>query len=99
MLFGIDEVRLPSNCVVGGHSNMRGIQQVLVDSFSGMCAGMWLDGMDGQEDEIADVRRGKLDPTSNSEVAIPPNRDQIAAEKASEDEEMIEVDLKTRMPG
>ncbi len=75
------------------------MQQVLINSFSGMCAGMWLDGFDGQEDELDDVRKGKLNPTGSGEVVIRPNRDQIAETKADEDEEMIEEDLETRMPG
>ena len=75
------------------------MQEVLINSFSGMCAGMWLDGLDGQEDELDDVRKGKLDPTGNGEVVIRPNREQIAQIKADEDEQVIEEDLQTRTPG
>jgi hypothetical protein len=75
------------------------IQQVLINSFSGMCAGMWLDGLDGQEDELDDVSKGKLDRDPVGNVLIRPNRDAIAQQHADEDEEMIQEDLETRLPG
>jgi len=64
---------------------------------------MLLDGLDGQEDELEDVHKGKLDPPTDDEgsgeVVIRPNRDAIAQEKADEDDEIIEDDLETRTPG
>jgi len=71
--------------------------------FSGMRAGIWLDGLDGQEDELEDVQKGKLDPATDDEVpgevVIRPNHEQVADEKADEDDEEIQEDLETRTPG
>jgi hypothetical protein len=82
---------------------MKNLQQVFVDSFSGMCAGMWLDGLGGQEDELDDVHKGKLDPPTDDEghgeVFIKPNQAAIAQEKADEDDEEIQEDQETRTPG
>ncbi len=79
---------------------MKNMQQVFVDSFSGMCAGMWLDGLDGQEDELEDVHKGKFDPaTGSGDVFSRPNQAAVAQEKADEDDEEIQEDLETRTPG
>ena len=78
-------------------------QQVFLDGLSGMRAGMWLDGLDGQEDELDDAHKGELDPPTDDEgpgsVVIRPNQAAIAQEKADEDEEEIQEDLETRTPG
>jgi hypothetical protein len=78
-------------------------QQGGADGFSGLMARMWLDGFDGQEDELEDVHKGKLDPPTDDEVpgevVIRPNHDAIAQEEADEDDEEIEEDLETRTPG
>ena len=78
-------------------------QQSVGDGFNGMMARVWLDGFDGQEDELEDVQKGKLDPATDDEgpgdVVIRPNQDAIAQEKADEDEEEIQEDLETRTPG
>ena len=82
---------------------MKNLQQVFVDSFSGMCAQMWLDGRDGQEDELDDVHKGEFDPRTDTEgpgeVLIRPNQSEIAMEKADEDDEELLEDLETRTPG
>jgi hypothetical protein len=67
---------------------MNGSQQGLDRGLSGMMARMWLDGLDGQEDELEDVHEGKLNlPTAEQEgeIVIRPNRDEI--EQKKEDEE------------
>jgi len=73
------------------------------NEFDGVMARMWLDGFDGQEDELEDVQKGKLDPPTDDEgpgeVVIRPNQGAIAQEKADEDEEEIQEDLETRTPG
>jgi len=78
-------------------------QQGFLDELDGMRAGMWLDGLDGQEDELEDVHKGELDPPTDDEVpgdvVIRPNKAQIALEKADEDDEEIQEDLDTRTPG
>jgi len=78
-------------------------QQGFLDGLDGMRAGMWLDGLDGQEDELEDVHKGELDPPTDDEVpgdvVIRPNKAQIALEKADEDDEEIQEDLDTRTPG
>jgi len=77
-------------------------QQVWIDDFGGMMARMWLDGLDGQEDELEDVQKGKLEPPTaerEGEVVIRPNQDAIAQKKADEDEEELLEDLETRTPG
>jgi len=72
---------------------MKVSQQDFTDALGGMRARMWLDGFDGQEDELDDVQKGKLDPPTDDEgpgsIVIRPNRDAIAQEKADEDEEEI----------
>ena len=86
-----------------GASEMTTQQQGFMDGLSGMRAGMWLDGLDGQEDELEDVQKGKLDPATDDEVpgdvVIRPNHEQVADEKADEDDEEIQEDLETRTPG
>jgi hypothetical protein len=78
-------------------------QQASLDGWNGIRAGMWLDGLDGQEDEIEDVGKGKLDPKHDDEVpgdvVIRPNHEQVADEKADEDDEEIQENLDTRTPG
>ena len=78
-------------------------RQGLSDVPSGMMARIWLDGFDGQEDELEDVQKGKLDPPTDDEgpgeVVIRPNQGAIAQEKADEDEEEIQENLETRTPG
>lgn len=48
----------------------------------------WLDGFDGQEDELDDVRRGKLEPSTDDEPeaeVFEPNKGNLELER--EDEE------------
>lgn len=80
---------------------MKNLQQVFVDSFSEMCAHMWLDGLDGQEDELQDIQKGRLNPSAGDQggVFIRPDQGAIAQEKADEDDEEIQADLETRTPG
>jgi hypothetical protein len=73
------------------------MQQTYRDGFGARIAGMRLDGLDGQEDELEDVAKGKLEP--HGEVTIRPNHDATSQEKADEDEEEIQADLETRTPG
>ena len=73
------------------------------NALGGMMAQLWLDGLDGQEDELDDVHKGELDPPTDDEgagsVVIRPNQGAIAQEKADEDDEEIQEDLETRTPG
>jgi hypothetical protein len=82
---------------------MNALRQGFGDGSSGMMARVWLDGFDGQEDELEDVQKGKLDPPTDDEgpgeVVIRPNQGAIAQEKADEDEEEIQENLETRTPG
>ena len=82
---------------------MTTYQQEFPDSFSGIKAGIWLDGLDGQEQELEDVGQGKLDPSTEDEVpgdvVIRPSQEAISLEKRDEDEEEIQADLETRTPG
>lgn len=79
------------------------VQQVLIGSFNGMHAGMWLDGFDGQENEWDAVNKGKLDPPTNDEgpgeIVIRPRHEVVDEEKADVDDQEIQADLDTRTPG
>ena len=74
---------------------MNTSQHGFFDGFAGMAARMWLDGFDGQEDELEDVQKGKLDPPTDDEgpgSVDEANDSAVALEKADEDDELIEGD-------
>ena len=62
----------------------------------GIATGIWwADGLDGQEDELDDVQKGKLDPPTDDEgpgAIFEPNDSAVALEKEDEDDEVIEAD-------
>jgi hypothetical protein len=73
---------------------MNGFHYGFRDDFAGIRAQIWLDGLDGQEDELEDVKKGKLDPPTNDEgegeVFIKPDQDAVALKKEDEDNELVE---------
>ncbi len=73
------------------------MQQTYRAGFGGRLAGMWLDGLGGQEDELDDVAKGKRDP--HSEITIKPKHEVPTPNKSEVDEEEIQADLETRTPG
>lgn len=73
------------------------MQQTYRAGFGGRLAGIWLDGLGGQEDELADEFKGKSDP--HSEVTIRPKHETPSPDQAEVDAEEIEADLDTRTPG
>jgi hypothetical protein len=58
---------------------------------------LWLDGDDGQEDELDDVAKGKLQPSTPKgdevpgDVVIRPNRDVALIEEDEEDDGSVPV--------
>ncbi len=72
-------------------------QQTYRDGFGEWIAGMRLDGLGGQEDELEDIAHGKLD--HHGEVVIRPKHEVPLPDKAEVDEEEIQADLETRTPG
>ena len=71
------------------------MQQTYRAGFGAQIAAMRLDGLGGQEDELDDVSKGKLDP--HSEAAI--KSKQTPSDKSEVDDEEIQADLETRTPG
>ena len=77
-------------------------QQGILEGWSGAPGGMWLDGLDGQEDELEDVAEGRLDPSTDTEgsgsTVIRPNSEGVALEEADELEDEVTHDLESLPP-
>ena len=76
-----------------GMGACAGGRQVRGEVLLGLRSGVWADGLGGQEDELEDVQKGKLDPPTDDEgqgSIDDANRSGTALESEDEDDPLIE---------